>query len=128
MIHHVSEKGNLTLPPQALDRGGALKAAAKIATGHNADDIAETVLLNIVRGDLPRRVGRTHCSHACRAARNIPRRCCAEPVCCMSGLVSTSSDGILCSVETGHHVRLTGHDTMGRWIIQVCERDVDKRR
>ena len=28
--------------------------AAKIATGHNADDIAETVLLNILRGDLPR--------------------------------------------------------------------------
>ena len=28
--------------------------ADKIATGHNADDIAETVLLNIVRGDLPR--------------------------------------------------------------------------
>ena len=41
---------------QALDRGGALKAAQKIATGHNADDIAETVLLNIIRGDLPRRV------------------------------------------------------------------------
>ena len=42
---------------QALDRGGALKAAEKIATGHNADDIAETVLLNILRGDLPRRAG-----------------------------------------------------------------------
>ena len=28
--------------------------ADKIATGHNADDIAETVLLNILRGDLPR--------------------------------------------------------------------------
>ena len=44
----------LTALRQALDRGGALKAAAKIATGHNADDIAETVLLNILRGDLPR--------------------------------------------------------------------------
>ena len=31
-----------------------MKQADKIATGHNADDIAETVLLNIVRGDLPR--------------------------------------------------------------------------
>ena len=39
---------------QALDRGATLVGAAKLATGHNADDIAETVLLNIVRGDLPR--------------------------------------------------------------------------
>ncbi len=31
--------------------------AAKIATGHNADDVAETVLLNIIRGDVPRWVG-----------------------------------------------------------------------
>lgn len=31
---------------QALDRGAALMKADKIVTGHNADDIAETVLLN----------------------------------------------------------------------------------
>ncbi|KAL4421680.1 hypothetical protein ABPG77_001221 [Micractinium sp. CCAP 211/92] len=39
---------------QALDRGAALVKADKIATGHNADDVAETVLLNIIRGDVPR--------------------------------------------------------------------------
>lgn len=39
---------------QALDRGGLLERADKIATGHNADDIAETILLNIIRGDVPR--------------------------------------------------------------------------
>lgn len=39
---------------QALDRGAVLARADKIATGHNADDVAETVLLNIVRGDVPR--------------------------------------------------------------------------
>ncbi len=80
----------MTSPPQALDRGGALKAAAKIATGHNADDIAETVLLNIVRGDLPRRAGQMQCSLACCVTRNIHRRCCAKPECCMSGPVSSS--------------------------------------
>lgn len=39
---------------QALDRGAALMRADKMATGHNADDIAETVLLNILRGDVAR--------------------------------------------------------------------------
>ncbi|ONK61281.1 uncharacterized protein A4U43_C08F28070 [Asparagus officinalis] len=39
---------------QALDRGAAYMKAEKIVTGHNADDIAETVILNILRGDIAR--------------------------------------------------------------------------
>lgn len=39
---------------QALDRGAVQLKAEKVATGHNADDIAETVLLNFLRGDFPR--------------------------------------------------------------------------
>ncbi|XP_050938119.1 cytoplasmic tRNA 2-thiolation protein 1 isoform X2 [Cucumis melo] len=39
---------------QALDRGAAWLKVDKLATGHNADDMAETVLLNILRGDIAR--------------------------------------------------------------------------
>lgn len=58
IVKEVGTKNNCTFcgvfRRQALDRGATMMKADKIATGHNADDIAETVLLNILRGDLPR--------------------------------------------------------------------------
>ncbi|KAK7201607.1 PP-loop family [Novymonas esmeraldas] len=39
---------------QALEKGAALVRADKIATGHNADDMAETILMNVLRADAPR--------------------------------------------------------------------------
>nr|CCC93974.1 conserved hypothetical protein [Trypanosoma congolense IL3000] len=53
---------------QALDRGAAMLGATKIATGHNADDLAETILMNILRGDLPRL---SRCTSAITAGESL---------------------------------------------------------
>ncbi|QSS66047.1 VEG136 protein [Histoplasma capsulatum] len=51
-------KGNCTycgvFRRQALDRGAAKLGIGHVVTGHNADDVAETIVMNLLRGDLPR--------------------------------------------------------------------------
>jgi cytoplasmic tRNA 2-thiolation protein 1 len=39
---------------RSLDLGAERVRATKVAVGHNSDDIAETILLNVLRGDLSR--------------------------------------------------------------------------
>lgn len=58
---------------QALDRGAKLLAVDSIATGHNADDIAETVIMNVLRGDVPRLQRCTDIKTSCNGTENIPR-------------------------------------------------------
>lgn len=53
VVAQVGRKNNCTFcgvfRRQALDRGAAALAVDHIVTGHNADDIAETVLMNSMR-------------------------------------------------------------------------------
>jgi hypothetical protein len=50
IVDQIGKKNNCTFcgvfRRQALDRGAAMLAVDHIVTGHNADDIAETVLMN----------------------------------------------------------------------------------
>ncbi|KAK5662094.1 hypothetical protein OQA88_10209 [Cercophora sp. LCS_1] len=58
VVETIGKKGNCTycgvFRRQALDRGAKMLEIKHVVTGHNADDVAETVLMNLLRGDMPR--------------------------------------------------------------------------
>src|SRR6187402_2798482 len=58
VVEVIGKKGNCTycgvFRRQALDRGAKMLGINHVVTGHNADDVAETILMNLLRGDLPR--------------------------------------------------------------------------
>ena len=76
IVAEIGKKNNCTFcgvfRRQALDRGAALLNVDCIATGHNADDIAETVLMNILRGDIARL---QRCTSIITAGADCIRRC-----------------------------------------------------
>ncbi|KAM7315142.1 cytoplasmic tRNA 2-thiolation protein 1 [Ixodes scapularis] len=58
IVSQIGRKNNCTFcgvfRRQALDRGASKLGVNKMVTGHNADDIAETVVMNVLRGDIAR--------------------------------------------------------------------------
>lgn len=58
VVETIGKKGNCTycgvFRRQALDRGAKMLGIKHVVTGHNADDVAETVLMNLLRADLSR--------------------------------------------------------------------------
>ncbi|XP_035215006.1 cytoplasmic tRNA 2-thiolation protein 1-like [Stegodyphus dumicola] len=76
IVKEVGLKNNCTFcgvfRRQALDSGAEKLGVDKLVTGHNADDVAETVLMNVLRGDIARL---QRCTNITTDAGNSIPRC-----------------------------------------------------
>ena len=112
IVREIGHKNNCTFcgvfRRQALDRGAMLLKVDTICTGHNADDIAETVLLNLLRGDVPRL---QRCTNIITGGDGPIPRCKPFKYSCVNPPFSVSSSRCCCLMflqirEGNRHVRL----------------------
>ncbi|EJW04929.1 TIGR00269 family protein [Edhazardia aedis USNM 41457] len=76
IVQKIGRKSNCTycgiLRRQALEKGAQNLGVSQIVTGHNADDMAETILMNLLRGDF-NRLYRSSLIKSISNGFNIPR-------------------------------------------------------
>jgi len=84
IVDAVGRKNNCTFcgvfRRQALDRAGMKLKVDQIVTGHNADDVAETIVMNVLRGDVARlqrctaiKTGSSSAAEGSSDSESIPR-------------------------------------------------------
>merc|ERR1711884_673051 len=84
IVDSVGRKNNCTFcgvfRRQALDRAGMKLKVDQIVTGHNADDVAETIVMNVLRGDVARlqrctaiKTGSSSAAEGSSDSESIPR-------------------------------------------------------
>jgi cytoplasmic tRNA 2-thiolation protein 1 len=89
VVAQVGLKSNCTfcgvLRRQALERGAVQLVCDVIATGHNADDLAETILMNLLRGDVARLQRSVHAMTGSTDHPTESGTACAPEGCCGKG-------------------------------------------
>ncbi|MDF1538175.1 MAG: TIGR00269 family protein [Candidatus Thorarchaeota archaeon] len=96
---------------RAINTAALELRADVVATGHNMDDEAQTVMMNIMRGD-GRRIGRTNKPRSSAIQGFIPR---------IKPIIELSERDV---VAYAHHLNLPYHDIPCPYAVEACRNDI----